>query len=269
VGDSFVESLGVPFRETVWARLERETGACIHVAGVGGYRLGQYLKLTRDRLSSASRPYDLVILSLYVGNDFTPDAEYIPPPQEVQRLPFRWLPAGLSQKELWKWFYPMNSWLEMRSHAYVALRQAVRRLWNPLGLGTFNVPHVLRRSGLSDKHLDETERGVRLIAEEVLGARSELLVVLVPMRIQVLDPQGEQLAREFPRARGDLDMDLVKREFAPRLSAISGIEVLDLLDPLRAGADRAWWGSDGHFSPEGHEVWFGLLREPVARLLTR
>ena len=73
VGDSFVEALAVPFDDTAWARLERDTGACVDVAGVGGYEPSQYLQLLRERLRDGATRYDLVVASMFVGNDFVAD----------------------------------------------------------------------------------------------------------------------------------------------------------------------------------------------------
>ena len=55
IGDSFVAALAVPFRETVWSRLERDTGACADVAGVGGYGMSQYVEIVVSKSSLENR----------------------------------------------------------------------------------------------------------------------------------------------------------------------------------------------------------------------
>jgi hypothetical protein len=268
IGDSFVEALAIPFRQTVWARIEEDTGACVEVAGVAAYGLGQYLKLARERVT-APEPYDLVILSFFAGNDFTEDAERIPPAKEVQRKPLHLLPRGLSAAALYDWFYPYNAWFESRSHAFVAARFAIRRFQDPTGAGPGGVLRCMRPSLLSDAILDETARGIRLIAEEVERGGAALLVVLVPFQSQVLDPTGERTLSAFPQLEGDLDMDLVSDRLVPRLEPIDGIAALvDLLPFLRERATPGSWGTrDTHFSPQGHELWFEAIREPVRALL--
>jgi lysophospholipase L1-like esterase len=259
----------VPFAETLWSRIEADTGACSSVAGVSGYRLSQYLASARARLAAPGARYELVLLALYVGNDLTDDAEAIPPAKDVQRRPLRLLPAGLSAEAVYDWFYPMNAWLESCSHAYVAVRFAIRRFRDPGDAGIYGVSRALRRSMLTPQIVDETVRGVRLIGEAARAHGARVLVVVIPERTQVLDPDGAKILRAMPALEGDLDMDLTSRELVPRLAALGEVQrVIDLLPILRANADPANWGvNDGHFSPQGHARVFEALREPVRELL--
>jgi hypothetical protein len=269
LGDSYVEALAVPFAETIWSRIDADTGACSFVTGVSGHRLSQYLATARARLAQPGAKYDLVLLAFYVGNDMTDDAETIPPPQDVQRRPLRLLPAGLSAQALYDWFYPLNAWLESHSHAYVAVRFAIRRFRDPGDAGLYGVSRGLRRSMLTPQVLDETTRGVRLIAEAAHAHGARVLVLVIPERTQVTDPKGEKILRAMPALAGDLDMDLTTREFVPRLEQLAEVDrVVDLLPVLRANADPADWGAnDGHFSPQGHARVFDALRESVRELL--
>jgi hypothetical protein len=271
LGDSFVEALAVPFRDTVWSRIERETGACLSVAGVGGYWPQQYARQLEERLAQGGPPFDLVILDFYAGNDFTTSADFMPGPEEVTRPQVHWLPAGLSPKELWNWLYPMNEWLEARSHLYVASRYAALRLIGFDDVRRYGVPVALLRSGLTERHVVETTRVVERIAHDAEAAGVPLLVVVIPLQNQVLDPKAESLASRFPALREDLDMELVSQRFVPRIGKLVGVgQVVDLLPYLRAHADEsAWDRRDRHFSARGHALWFEAIRQPVDDVLAK
>jgi hypothetical protein len=269
VGDSYSEAVAVPFEQTVWHLLEEETGACIEVAAVGAYSPSQYRKLVEERLSASGGRFDLILLNLYVGNDFTPNVGRIPPAQEVQRKPIRLLPEGLGKKQLRAWFYPFNQLLESRSHAYVAIRTAVRRiLARGTNIGIWGFPDVLRPSWLTEEAIEPAISQVRLIAESAIEEEIPVLISLIPMSVQVLDPGGAGTLEAFPGYRDDFDPDLSTERIVPRLEEIPGIQLFDLLPGLRQRASRAHWGRlDAHFSPEGHQLWFELIREEVRTLL--
>src|SRR5262249_7062957 len=102
LGSSHVEAISIPFDELVWSRLA-DTGACTSNAGVAAYSLAQDLALLRERLRDSSVPYDVVVAVVFVGSDLVADPDLLPPPQEIQREPFRLLPAGLSLLDLRAW----------------------------------------------------------------------------------------------------------------------------------------------------------------------
>ena len=270
LGDSFVEALAVPYGDTVWSRLERDTGACVFVAGVGGYWPQQYARQLEDRLAQGSPRFDLVILNFYAGNDFT-TTDRMPGPDEVTRPEIHWLPRGLSGKDLWDWIYPMNEWLEGHSHLYVAIRFAAMRLLRFDDVGRYGVPAALRQSGLTEAHLAVTTGLIERIGRDAQAAGVPLLVDVIPLENQVLDPRAESLGSRFPALREDLDMDLVSRRFVPRISQLAGVDrVLDLLPYLREHADESDWDHrDRHFSAKGHALWFEAIRGPVEELLAK
>jgi hypothetical protein len=268
VGDSYSEAVAVPFEQTVWHLLELATGACFEAAGVGAYGPSQYRRLIEERLSVPGGTFDLILLNLYVGNDFTPNVGRIPPPQEVQRKPVRLLPEELGKKELRAWLYPLNQALESRSHAYVAIRAAIRRVLAGGSIGIWGFPDVLRPSWLTQETLEPAISQVRLIADRAIEAETPVLISLIPVQVQVLDPDGSETLEAFPAYREDFDPNLSTKRIVPRLEEIPGIEIIDLLPGLRQKASRAHWGRlDAHFSPEGHRLWFDLIRDQVQALL--
>jgi hypothetical protein len=263
VGDSFVEAVFVPWAQTAWARMERATGACVHVAGVGGYGLSQYLGVVRERLAEPDAAWDLVVLNLYAGNDFVGKPFAVPSSDTVRRAPWRLLPQGLGYYELREWLHPLNQLLESRSHAWVAVRNRLLA-WE----WQLFVHRSLRPSWFSEERADANLAPVREIADELRRAGVPLLITLVPIQKQVLDPQGEQIQRAVPEVAGDLDMDLPSRRMSPRLRSLERVSYVDLLPGLRERAGPEHYGrNDSHFSGTGHELWFDLIRAPVLELL--
>ncbi|HTO54648.1 MAG TPA: hypothetical protein VMR50_14780 [Myxococcota bacterium] len=264
------EALSIPFQDTVWAKLEADTGACTYAAGVGSYYMGQYVGMARERLRDPAAPhYDLVMLAVYVGNDFTPDPELIPPAQDVQWRPYRLFPASLSQQGIWDWFYPYNAWLESHSQAYVAGRAAIRRALDPGDVGVYGVPDPLLRSRVTPALFDGTAKGIALVAQEAHAHGARFLVVMHPFRSQVLDPKGEKLVHALPKLAGDIDMDQPSREIFRRLATYPEIDrAIDLLPVLRAHASPDLWEPvDAHLSAAAYQLWFETVRQPVRELL--
>jgi hypothetical protein len=266
VGDSFVEALSVPFEETVWGRIERDTGACVHVAGAGGYGPAQYRENVRERIGQTE--FALLIVSFYAGNDISPKASSVPPPR-VWAPPWRLLPEGLSFSAFRVWLHPLNRVLESRSHAWVAIRYAYSRLRaRGTTLGQYGMPRVLRPSLMTEEVVAESVAPLRELSIEARKAGARVLLILIPIQAQVLDPDGVGLRRAFPEFGDDLNMDLTTTRVLPLLEKIPDIELVDLLPALRKHADRSLWGArDRHFSPEGHRLWFEIVRPYVRRLL--
>ena len=269
VGDSFVEALAVPFDDTAWARLERDTGACVDVAGVGGYEPSQYLQLLRERLRDGATRYDVIVASMFVGNDFVADPERLPPPQSVWEQPVQLLPDGVNAAALVRWLHPYDQWIESRSHAYVALRFAIRTWRDPGDVGIYGLPLALVSDRLTGDMLDGTVQAFALMAGEAARVDAAFIVTIVPVPVQVLDASGVKLRRTFPALATSIDMDLVQKAFVPRLTRVPAIAaVVDLLPVLRAHATPDFWGArDQHLSPRGHEAWFAVLRPAVRAAL--
>ena len=269
IGDSFVEALAVPYRDTVWSRIERDTGACADVAGVAGYAVSQYVMSARTRLADPTVHYDLVILNFFSGNDFTRDATMIPSVFSLTLLQasleaeYYGLPNASA---LARSASSVNRWLGAHSHAYVATRLAVRRVRS---MADYYGPRskALRRSTLRKKIVEATSGGIASVAADAARAGSPLIVVIIPHPNQVLDPRGERFVNLFPRFADDVDMDIVAKRFVPVIQQIPNVEVIDLLPALREYADADAWSLDGHFSSKGHELWFEEVRDRVRKRL--
>jgi hypothetical protein len=264
VGDSFVEAMFVPYEETVWARIADETGWCVHVAGVGGWGLGQYVEQVRERLAAPEPRYDVLVLNLFAGNDFVTRPWHVPHADSVQRAPFRLLPDGLSWGAIRAWLHPYAQPLESRSHAWVALRnRLIWYEWHRM------VHQTLRPSWFTEARAETNLEPIRAIVAEVHAQGLSVLITLIPLMKQVFDPTGAELIGYVPQLAGDVDMDLPSRRMAPRLASLEGVLFVDLLPGLR---ERAGPGdfvpNDSHFGGSGHAIWYDLIRDEVLALVS-
>lgn len=269
LGDSFVEAKAIPWPQLVWARLEKDTGACFDVAGVGGYGIAQYAQSLREHMQPGWPRYDLVIVNLYDGNDFSEPIDSIPPPRAVQNKPFRLLPASLDEFGLRDWAYPYNQVVEKYSHFYVLLRHTIRMMQLRGDTDIWGLPGSLRRSAMTDELLDTVAGGIERITAMARARGWPVLLISIPYRGRVTDPGGALLRGGFPKVADDIDTNTVVERFLPRLLGIDGLHVVDLLRPMRARqVKRSWWGlRDTHLSPEGHAVWYQIVRPEVRMLL--
>lgn len=269
LGDSFVEAKAIPWPQLVWARLEKDTGACFDVAGVGAYGIAQYAQSLQEHMQPGWPRYDLVIVNLYDGNDFSEPIDSIPPPRAVQNKPFRLLPASLDENGLRNWAYPYNQVVEKYSHFYILLRHTIRMMRLRADTDIWGLPGSLRRSVMTDELLDTAAGGIESIATMARARGWPVLLINIPYRASVTDPGGTRLREGFPEAADDIDTNTVVERFLPRLLEIDGLYVVDLLRPMRARQVKwSWWGSrDTHLSPEGHAVWYQIVRPEVRLLL--
>ncbi len=269
LGDSFVEAKAIPWPQLVWARLEKDTRACFDVAGVGAYGIAQYAQSLQEHMQPGWPGYDLVIVNLYDGNDFGEPINSIPPPRAVQNKPFRLLPVSLDEIGLRNWAHPYNQVVEKYSHFYVLLRHTIRRMQIRGDTDIWGLPGSLRRSAMTDELLDSVAGGIERITTMARARGWSVLLINIPYRGRVTDPSGTRLREAFSEFADDIDTNTVVERLLPRLQEIDGLYVVDLLRPMRARqVKRSWWGlRDQHLSPEGHAVWYEIVRPEVRMLL--
>lgn len=266
VGDSFVEAKAVPWDDTVWARLEAATGACLDVAGVGGWGMAQYRRVIEEHLQDGKLPYDVVLLNFYAGNDFHDSFTKVPSPRAVQSKPLRLFPAGLSAAALFDWAYPINQIIESHSHAYVLLRATIRAARKqPVKY------HVYNRRKTSDGHVDKAIDAAVALTTWTRGLGAEVVFTLVPTEAGVRDPEAKALKAAHPADADVLDVSWAPDRLAERMKTVEEAAFVDLGAFLRGrDIDPAWWGTrDSHFSPKGHAMWFEAVRPALAAALKR
>ncbi|MEW6269256.1 MAG: hypothetical protein AB1689_08175 [Thermodesulfobacteriota bacterium] len=272
IGDSFVEALQVEYEDTMTARLEddleRTTGRPTEVqcAGVGGYNPNQYRLLAQERLERSR--YDLLLVFLYVENDVvTKRVDSLPPrdPAPVHRLR---LPRRLDGAELRDaLFYPVNDWLEVRSHAFVLAKRELDSLLARVGLTAKTMPFHIRKEDAERPWWDVTADVCAEIAQGAQQRGVPTAFVLIPPAYAFLDEPLTELGYD------PATMDLLQphRLLRDKLSA-RGLWIIDLLPAFQrrfAEGVSCYGDVDSHLNREGHRVAAAVIAPHVRARLVR
>ncbi|MDH3732320.1 MAG: hypothetical protein OEU54_02255 [Gemmatimonadota bacterium] len=274
LGDSFMEALQVDYEASspglIEAALPELVGepVALRNAGVGGWDPDQYLLRAQSLL--AREDFDLVVTALFMGNDvIRVRRDYVPPRSPVERHQLR-MPRGFSWTEFVDAFLrPLNDALEVRSHAFVLVKNRMQNARREVGLDALPFPRYFMRSASPNPRWAVTARLCEDIAALAAEHGSEALFVLVPTSFQV-DP-----ADLMDNVRGfDLDIDAIDLEQPNRMLSAEltsrGLRFHDVLEGFRArheSGERLFGTVDRHFSPEGNRLFADLVAPRIADAL--
>ncbi len=281
LGDSYLAAIQVEAEDTMTELLARtlserfNDGVEVVNTGVGGWGPSHYRIKAAQELDAPAdgRPYDLVLVFLYLGNDIEAwRRDAFPPKQSTVRHAWRW-PRSLRPGELVNaWLYPLNDTLETRSHLFMLARN---QAW-----------YLLMRMGLSARHLDSaylrreaeaerwalTARQCQEIDEVTAAHGIDALFVLLPGAVEVDARLGEAYARALGESPAAVDYGQPARLMEARLREL-GLDFVNLSDPMRqhfeATGERLHGLVDTHFSPAGHIFAAATLEPRLTTLLTR
>lgn len=257
LGDSFLEALQVEYEKTMtWILQEsitERTGLRTEVqcAGVGGWGPNQYLLQSKARLTD--QHYDLQLVFFYLGNDVVKaKVDSYPPRHPAPYHTFR-LPRQFSQREIVDaFFYPINDWLETKSHAFILFRNRMQPFLARLGLTALSLPFNIYRSAASKNWWDVTAD----ICQEIERIGSEhgipTLFVLIPPAYFFIDEPLKALGYD-PET---MDLTQPYRIMKPKLLE-QGLYVIDLMPSFQKQHARgiSCYGTvDSHFNAHGHRT---------------
>ncbi|MGH0037005.1 MAG: hypothetical protein ACQGVK_18420 [Myxococcota bacterium] len=280
LGDSFMQALQVEHEQSLPGLIEARLGeslasdaaapvaVAVRNGGVDGWDPAQYLLRARSEL--ARRHYDALVVAVYLGNDVIARArDHFPPRQAVEVHPLRW-PGSLAWED---WvdsvFYPVNDWLEVRSHLFVLARSSLRGLLIRLGLSADYLPLGVRLDEADDPRWDVTLEVLRQIEASARERGTPALFVLIPAPFAI-DPQVfEQIRSGFEIDESELDASQPGRIVAGRLAA-AGIPHVSLVERFLAehrSGTPLYGRVDRHLSPEGHEVAYDVIEPRLLEML--
>lgn len=266
LGDSFVAAMQVEHEQSIAGLIERcfelRTGqtAAVWNTGVSGWDPPQYYFQERRLIGVV--PFDLVLVSVYLGNDVVQRrVTYLPPRQPDPRRTFR-VPRRFTHAEaVDALLAPINDRLEARSHLFVFLKNRFQSILMRLGLSAVEVPMELRRDRAGSERWGLT--GAFLGEIDSLASAHHIPVVfaLVPSPEQVDPAVLEFRTRALGIDSASLDIDQPDRLIGAELQH-RGLTFVSLLQPLRdsRARGRSLFGRvDPHLSADGHRVFWNAV----------
>ncbi len=262
LGDSFLEALHVEYDDIMTSLIETDlstiTGQQVQITntGVAGYNPNHYLSVLRQTPSLET--YDIVLVFVYVANDIVSNrVDDIPPRAPTLRHDFR-LPDNLSRSELIDAvIYPINDFLEERSHLFIVFKNATDTLLARLGLSGSYFPKSLLSANAG---IDDWEITIEILAD-IANETGELgipaVFVLLPANIQVDEDEYEWYQTAFNVDAETVGLDLPS-SILGTLAESHDLNWFDSLDALRDAYADGEYNLYGHihkhFTVDGHRV---------------
>jgi hypothetical protein len=254
LGDSFAFGV-VPYQYNYLTLLEQDLGRVSPAAevinmGIPSTGPSAYLEvLVNEGLPLNA---DMVLVSVFVGNDFTD--EDLPPPRSYLLAFGRYLlmpkPKGvpLHGNDAYHddgYSFEADKYLEIER-----LRSAIFRRSNV----AFSAQADSVRSDLERMKLVCRNKGL------------ELLVVVIPDEMQVSPELQGQVVASYPGAAADFDFAKANRRLGSDLQAL-GIRYLDLLGPFQEAGrtQRLYRLRDTHWNIAGNRLAADLIRDELLR----
>ena len=274
LGDSFMEALQVEYEQSLagllQARLPEAIGepVAIRNAGIDGWGPSHYVLRAGQLLPRDD--YRLLIVTVFIGNDIQPARlETIRPRTPTERHHLR-LPRGLSKDEvIVSLLLPVNDALEVRSHAYLLVRNRLQTLRMRAGVSPLYMPQEFMRSEATSDRWN-TFGGIAAEIDSIAAAHgARTLFVLIPAPFQVDERQFEQYVTGFQIDPADVDLEQPTRLVTEQLTS-RGLTMIDALPVFRAAhaeGVKLYGAVDPHLTPAGHERLAGIVLPAAAGLL--
>ena len=277
LGDSFMAAIQVEYEETFAAHIERgvssSTGqsASVRNTSIGGWDPPQYLIQSRRTLEKDT--FDLVVVSVYLGNDIVHEAMEIRTALEPPSIHEFRFPRSMSAAE---WLValakPIDDRLKRRSHLYIWTKIRLDYLRMRLGLSAAYFPDVHLRSLAESPRWDYTADILEKIHDFASGMDIPTLFILIPSHFQVDRSALDQHVAAFRIDAGDVLIDQPNEILSERMRG-RGLEVLDPLPEFRrhfeAGMGPLFGSVDTHFNADGHKLLWELVGERITEVLEK
>lgn len=274
VGDSFAQALQVDYDDSFAALLERsvarQLGAPVAMrnAAVDGWDPPQYL--WRVRRALATRRYDALLVTIYLGNDVVASTnEYRRRREPMRDMHVRWPRrfdrSGITEAVL----YPLNDQLKRHSHLFVLLKQSLDVLLMRLGFTATDFPDEILRSEASSARWDITANFCERIADVARRHGVPTLFAMIASSYQVDSMEFRQFARGFNLNPERVDLEQPNRLLGERLAArhLNVVDPLERFRTLARQGQQLYGRRDRHFSPAGHVAFAAAVEGALVPLM--
>ena len=276
LGDSFLLGLQVDNRATITGilkeRLERSGvgPAEANNTGVIGWNPNHYYLQAREAL--ARKSYDLGIVFLCVQNDCVAgQGAALKSTLPLRRHSLRW-PRNLQWKE-WvdSLLYPLNDFLEARSHLFLFAKSRLRLFLGRLGLTACYFPEIFLKKNEKSLCWQVTAKICSDIREEFTAKGIPVFFVLLPTKYQVHAEEFKAYMNMFDIDETGVDLELPNRMLKEAFESMA----LHLLDPLghmrlkSASGIEMYGRVDPHLNEKGSAIIASFILPTVENTLHR
>jgi hypothetical protein len=273
LGDSYLEAMQVEYEDTMTALLEKRLssrlGRSIRIlnTGVGGWDPNQYRIQLQKILGT--RRIDGVVVFVFLGNDiisYHADAQDYPPRQAIRRHDLR-IPRSFEWHEFVAAVaYPINDFLEVRSHLFILVKTRLKDTLMRMGLTAYYFPATLLKNQAPSANWKITADILEEIA--VIGKHHGLktLFVLLPSPSEANPEEGLETASAFGITLEEIDLDQAHLLLGEQLRR-RNLSAVDMTSALRAAIRERmpdiYGRVDNHLGRGGHQVVANTLEEVI------
>lgn len=276
LGDSFLEAVQMESRNTVPQVLQTELNkqskidSHFYNAGVSGWDPNHYFLETQRVLAKGEPEIDRVLVFLYLANDIVrEEVAFFQKKDKHNTRSFR-MPRSFSKREFARGvLYPMNDFLDKKSHLYALIKTKNNKLLTKIGLSSNYFPVVFRKRFQDHSSWATTIQICKKIEQAFAKNDVPVSFVLIPTTYQVNPEVQLDYLNAFDVNADSVDMEQPNRILAQLFAKDS----LTLFDPLSFFKEKtsngiALYGSiDAHFNEEGHNAMAEYLMPMLSQAL--
>lgn len=260
LGDSYLEALQVENEETIPQLLKQNISekydfdVTFYNSAVGGWNPNHYYLETRRALE---KKIDLGIVFLCVANDIVSSIDTSFTPRKHHKRHKLKIPKGFSFSDFKQSiFYPVNDFIEVRSHLFIFLKQKFATTLSKVGLTATNFPIIFFLEEKTSNRWEITSQICNNIYVEFSNSNIPVIFVLLPTSYQCDEKVFYKYAKGFHVPLDSIDLEQPNKLLAKSLKerAIHLYDPLDFMRKKTENGETLYGWVDFHFTAEGHRA---------------